>query len=100
MDNLIVRSFEKEDAEAAARVFYDSVHNGAAKYYNASERRAWAEKIPNTDRWRNRLMSQMTFVAELNEKLVGFMTIATDGYIDLAFVAPNALGKGEEVLLF
>ncbi|NNJ75056.1 MAG: GNAT family N-acetyltransferase [Anderseniella sp.] len=54
---------------------------------------AWSEKVPDTDEWRERLQSQHSFVAQLNTRLVGFMTLDGDGHIDLAFVVPDLIGK-------
>lgn len=89
-----VRLFEPGDAKALARVYYEAVHLGTADHYDAAQRRAWAEKVPETGAWRVRLQSQTTFVAETGSRLVGFMTIDAGGHIDLAFVAPDIIGKG------
>ena len=100
MKNILVRSFANKDAKAAARVFFESIHLGTTEYYNKPQRIAWAAKTPDTGNWRDRLNSQKTFVAEINNELVGFMTIAADGYIDLAFVAPHVIGKGVAKALY
>jgi putative acetyltransferase len=93
MKNLRVREFVDDDVNATAQVFFDAVRLGAAEYYDERQRMAWAEKVPDTDEWRERLQSQHSFVAQLNTRLVGFMTLDGDGHIDLAFVVPDLIGK-------
>ena len=89
-----VRRFEDRDAEATARIYFDAVRIGAQDYYDEAQRRAWASSVPDTPPWRARLRSQASFVAERDGAIVGFMTLKPDGCIDLAFVAPQAMGTG------
>ena len=89
-----VRRFEDEDAEATARIYFDAVRIGAQSHYDEAQRRAWAASVPDTLPWRARLKSQASFVAERDGAVVGFMTLKPDGCIDLAFVAPEAMGTG------
>ena len=89
-----VRRFRDEDAGATARIFCDAVHQGAARHYDEAQRRAWAPGIPDLPAWRDRLGAQAVFVAERQHSVVGFMTLRPDGCIDLAFVAPDAMGTG------
>ena len=42
----------------------------------------------------DRLKSQTVFVAERQGRVVGFMTLTAEGCIDLAYVAPDAIGQG------
>jgi len=94
MKSLRVREFEDVDIGATAQVFFDAVRLGAADYYDDRRRAARAEKVPDADDWHERLLSQQTFVAELEARVAGFMTLDVDGHIDLAFVALTLIGKG------
>ena len=94
MESIQIRRFSDEDAEATACIFFDSVRLGTQDHYDEVQRRAWAPQVPETPRWLDRLRSQTTFVAEYEGRVVGFMTVNSDGYIDLAFVAPDVIGKG------
>ncbi|MEO1223666.1 MAG: GNAT family N-acetyltransferase [Pseudomonadota bacterium] len=89
-----VRRFEDRDAEATARIYFDAVRVGARDHYDEAQRRAWAPSVPDTPPWRARLKSQTSFVAERGGAIVGFMTLKPDGCVDLAFVAPEAMGTG------
>lgn len=88
------RPYEPRDAVACAQIFFRAVREGAAGAYNAAERQAWAAQVPDTDRWHARLAAQTCFVAQNGEDVVGFMSLRPDGYLDLAFVLPEQMGKG------
>ena len=45
------------------------------------------------ERWRHTVSSMIGFMAESNGLPIGLMTIDYEGFIDLAFVSPSALGK-------
>lgn len=94
MHEPLIRPFKDTDAKAAADLFYASVHQGARAHYSKEQRMAWASQVPPTPEWRKRLALQFTFVAVQDKTLAGFMTLAQDGYIDLAFVAPDYIGRG------
>jgi putative acetyltransferase len=100
MTDLHIRRFRKADAAATARVFYDSIHNATRAFYDAAQRRAWAPRIPGTDAWRARIAPQIAFVAERDGAVIGFMTLRSDGHLDLAFVAPDAVGQGVAKALY
>ncbi len=88
-----VRPFRDDDTGATAQIFFDSIRLGTQDYYNEAQRHAWAPRVPETSKLLSRLKSQSVFVAERNGRVVGFMTLAAEGYIDLAFVAPDAIGQ-------
>lgn len=94
MENLKIRMFTDGDASATAQIYFDAVRLGTSEYYDERQRMAWAEKVPDTDEWRERLRSQHSFVAQFNARLVGLMTLDDHGHIDLAFVVPDLIGKG------
>lgn len=94
MENLNIRKFTDADAVETAHIFFDAVRSGTTEYYDRRQRMAWAEKVPDTDKWRERLQLQHSFVAQLNVRLVGLMTLDDHGHIDLAFVVPDLIGKG------
>lgn len=94
MHDVRIRPFHSSDAAALAALFYESVHKGARRAYDAAQRRAWAPRVPDAAAWRDRLSAQTVLVAERDGDPVGFMTLREDGRIDLAFVAPAAIGQG------
>ncbi len=95
-----IRQFTKQDAQATAKIFYDAVHRGSAGHYDQAQRQAWAPGVPALPDWLDRLAAQTTLVAERHGSIVGFMTLDTRGYIDLAFVSPDCMGQGVARLLY
>lgn len=90
---MIIRAYQPEDADALAQIFYDAVHIGAASYYTQAQRAAWAPLRPSARVWAARLQGLTTFVAAAPHP-AGFMSLRNDGYLDLAFVAPDQQGRG------
>jgi putative acetyltransferase len=89
-----IRPLRPEDSAQAVRVFHDAIMNGAATHYTLAQRQAWAGPAPDIAGWRNRFDGIDGFAAEIGGKLVGFMTLDRDGYIDLAFVHSAFAGQG------
>ncbi len=100
LPGFIVRLYQPGDAAPLGELMYLSVRDGAARHYTAAQRHAWISEPRVGDQWQLRLEAATTFVAEDGDGLAGFMTLATDGYIDLAFVRPDCLGRGVAVGLY
>jgi len=94
MQRTIIRRFQEEDAPATATLFHASVHGLARDRYDQAQRDAWAPHVPETAAWLKRRRPQSAFVAEREGAIVGLMTVRPDGYLDLAFVAPDASRQG------
>lgn len=94
MNNIEIRPIRDKDGEIAGMIFFDAVHKGTSAHYTHEQRAAWAGDRPNPSAWRKRLAGVEGFIAEVDGLPVGFMTIDSDGYIDLAFVLAEAAGKG------
>lgn len=97
---VVVRNFRKADAEATALIFYDAVRRGSGAHYTDTQKRAWAPSVPDIESWLARIAPQTALVAELDDRVVGFMTLTEEGCIDLAFVAPDQMGRGVATQLY
>tara|TARA_R110000744_G_scaffold273278_6_gene386454 strand:+ start:36565 stop:37068 length:504 start_codon:yes stop_codon:yes gene_type:complete len=97
---IIVRRGERSDIAALTRVFYRAVREGAGPEYSTEQRAAWAPAPPEVEAWDKRLTPQAVFVAELDGAVIGFMSLRSDGYIDLAFVDPEHIGHGVAQTLY
>lgn len=89
-----VRSYQDGDAPCLAQVFDRAVREGAVGAYDAAQRAAWASAPKAPPDWAERLSEEITIVAERDSAVVGFMTLGRDGFLDLAFVLPEAMGTG------
>ena len=95
-----IRPLVPADGAVAAEVFFDAVHCGAVDVYTLEQRLAWACDAPDAAAWMRRFQSLSGFVAVCDGVMVGFMTLDSDGYIDLAFVHSQHAGHGIGRLLY
>lgn len=90
-----LRRYRPDDRAACHQVFYRAVHEGAAAAYTAPQRAAWAPRPTHDPSTPDRLADQLAWLGEdAQGKVAGFMTLRPDGYLDMAFVLPEARGKG------
>ncbi|MEO8243964.1 MAG: GNAT family N-acetyltransferase [bacterium] len=88
-----VRRFHPDDALATRDIFVAAVHQGAAGRYTAAELADWVPDPAMPDGWGSWLNDHITFVAE-DHGLLGFMMLERSGYLNMAFVLPEQMGKG------
>ena len=96
---IALRRFRPADAPACGALFHRAVHVGAAEHYTPEQRAAWApypDPPPEVlDRLGARLSEEITWIAEAEDgRIAGFMALRSDGYLDMAFVAPERRGTG------
>ena len=76
-----------------ADVIFDAVRNGPSKYTEA-QRAAWVPVRRSGEEWDARLAGQVIAIARDGGRAVGLMSLAPEGYIDFAFIRPEAQGTG------
>jgi len=81
------------DYDTLGEVIFDAIHYGSTKYSKAQSL-AWAPKPKSGPEWAARLAKQHIIVAEGAGEIIGFMTIEPGGYIDFAYIRPDAQGSG------
>ncbi|MGL4838205.1 MAG: GNAT family N-acetyltransferase [Shewanella sp.] len=113
-----IRLFSSKDVTELASVFNASVMEGAQEYYSLTERLAWVQHRgePRSEAyWLAKLADTLTWVAEEDNKLVGFinlkpinlqtpsLTLGSEGQvaqIDCLFVHPDYGRAGVATLLY
>ncbi|WP_175566907.1 GNAT family N-acetyltransferase [Rhodovulum sp. ES.010] len=70
------------------------MHQGTSGAYGPEERAAWAPSPDPVPGWEQRLLAATTILAEARGRLFGFMTLAPDGHLEFAYVAPSHMGRG------
>lgn len=89
--NQTLRSAAPSDYDDLADIVFDAVRNGASKYTQA-QRVAWVKERRGGEEWAARLAGQLIVIAHDGGRAVGFMSLASQGYIDFAFIRPEAQG--------
>ena len=76
-----------------AEVYYRAVREGAKGAYSEAQLEAWAPQVePNWDK-PDKLLDQWAWVAvEDQGRMLGVMSLDHTGYLDMAFVIPEAKG--------
>jgi putative acetyltransferase len=81
------------DTDALADIVFDAVRNGPSKYTEA-QRAAWVPVRRGGEAWAARLEGQVIAIARDESRAVGFISLALQGYIDFAYIRPDAQGTG------
>jgi putative acetyltransferase len=97
-----IRAYDQADAPAVLRVFQTAITEGAARFYDPAQRAAWAAALVDADAMAARLSGLEVWLAVTPERdqVIGFMTLASNGHIDFAFVAPAVMGQGVAQALY
>ncbi|MEZ9821110.1 GNAT family N-acetyltransferase [Shewanella sp. 10N.286.45.A1] len=102
-----VRLLTKADVGQLAEVFHLSITQAAASHYSEEERAVWSPALRSDDEWLLRLAPTVTWVAEEEAFISGFInlkptieTLGSDGEpvlsaeVDCLFTHPSFVGKG------
>ena len=81
------------DNAELADVMFDAVRNGPSKYTQA-QRAAWVPERRSGAEWETRLVAKDIAIGRDGIRILGFMSIEGGGYIDFAFIRPEAQGSG------
>jgi putative acetyltransferase len=83
---------ERDDA-LLADIMFDAVRNGESRYTEA-QRSAWVPAPRSGPDWMARLQAQEIIVAEQGGRALGFVSLADGGYVDFAYIRPEAQHSG------
>ncbi|MFJ8088298.1 GNAT family N-acetyltransferase [Lysinibacillus sp. NPDC095746] len=92
-----IMKFEETDIEEIVSLFYETVHSVNLKDYSQTELDAWApkeEKKSKIDAWKISLGQNISFVAKINDKVVGFSDMTHSGYLDRLYIHKDYQGQG------
>jgi putative acetyltransferase len=95
-----VRPYRTEDRTATAGVFYRAVHEGTGDKYTAEQRQGWARNPAPDLTTPDPRAGQDVWVSEEDGRITGFMALDKSGYLDMAFVLPEVMGKGHAKALY
>lgn len=81
------------DSAVLADIMFDAVRSGESAY-SEKQRAAWAPDRRSGEDWAARLQGQDIVVAEQDGAAVGFASVGEGGYVDFAFIRPEAQHTG------
>lgn len=102
-----IHPYQISDTRAILTLFRASVHTVASRYYTQEQVNAWApltisqdEQANDEAKWTQRLTSQITLVAHVNDQIAGFISMTHEGYLDLLYVDKEHQAHGIAYQLF
>lgn len=89
MSTITVAPLLKNEALAAAELFFETVHRSNGGDYSPDQLDAWAPSGLDHQRViADKLTAQYTLAAKASDALVGFASLADPDYLDMLFVHP------------
>ncbi|WED26478.1 GNAT family N-acetyltransferase [Vibrio sp. DW001] len=89
-----IRPYAPEDACTLRALFFDTVRSVNRKDYSERQIEAWASDEITLDRWQVLLDKLVPFVAEVDNKIVGYADLQSDGLIGHFYVDHNHQSMG------
>jgi putative acetyltransferase len=86
MKAIKLRTAELKDIPAIGRLYADTVRNINSKDYSPKHIKVWSASGENPDLWENRIHEQYFVIAETNNIIAGFGSIASNGYLDFMYI--------------
>ncbi|WP_375580684.1 GNAT family N-acetyltransferase [Marivirga tractuosa] len=94
MKDITIVEASSSDIKEITQLFYNTIQAINSKDYPKDEIDDWSSWHTDIDKWKKRVNEQYFIVAKLDDKIVGFSSLATDGYLDLMFVHKDFQGHG------
>lgn len=95
---IITRLYRPEDLDAAIAVFKCAVRGIASKDYDQQQILAWSQV--DRQRWRQRLNDSKVWLAEIDRRIVGIISLEADGHLDLLFTDAEYQRRGVATALY
>jgi putative acetyltransferase len=92
--NVEIRQAKNDDIVEVTRLFYETIQTINSRDYPQDEIDDWSSWHTDYDKWNERILEQYFIVATRDNKIVGFASLATDGYLDLMFVHKDYQRQG------
>ncbi|MGE8300150.1 GNAT family N-acetyltransferase [Sphingobacterium paramultivorum] len=91
---LTLRKGILQDLQEILILFSGTIETVCADDYNNEQIVAWISSVNNHDRWHRLIEDQYFIVAVLNQKIVGFASLAHGDYIDVLYVHKDFQRQG------
>jgi putative acetyltransferase len=94
-----LRPFLPTDTPVLAAIFAASIEELTGDDYSEAQQEAWASAVEDEEKFGQRLASELTLVATLQNSPVGFAALKGPDHIDMLYVHPGAVGQGVAAML-
>lgn len=94
-----LRPFLAADTPMLAAIFVASIEELTGDDYSEAQQQAWAGAADDEEQFGQRLASELTLIATLQNSPVGFASLKGTDHIDMLYVHPGAVGQGVASML-
>lgn len=91
---ITIRSYQPEDAQILWQLFFNTVRQINVRDYTQAQVEAWAEDKSDLTDWIEKMKNNQPFVAKINQHIVGYSDLQSDGYINHFFCHHQYQGRG------
>jgi putative acetyltransferase len=84
LDAIVIRPFQAADLPIIIQLFQEAVSAINKRHYSSEQIGTWIDIDPV--RWQATLSNHISFVAEINSMIVGFVDMTSDGYLDHLYI--------------
>lgn len=95
---ITIRPFSPADTQALIQLFKEAVNTINIRHYSPEQIAAWTNI--DADRFQKKLEKNITFVAEIDSRIVGFADITHEGYLDRMYVHKDYQARWVALHLF
>jgi putative acetyltransferase len=94
-----LRPFLAADTPVLAVIFTAAIEQLTGDDYSEAQQEAWASAADDEEQFGQRLASELTLIATLQNSPVGFAALKGADHIDMLYVHPGATGQGVASML-
>lgn len=94
LGELIVRLANTDDLDSILKLYADTINNVNNKHYSQEQIEVWISGNSDRELWKRKILEQKFFVAEIENRLIGFGSVTNDGYVDFIFVHKDFQRQG------
>jgi putative acetyltransferase len=99
LPNYALRPFLAADTPVLAAIFAAAIEELTSDDYNEAQQQAWAAAADDEEQFGQKLASELTLIATLQNSPVGFASLKGADYIDMLYVHPSVAGQGVGAML-
>lgn len=98
--NIHIRLFKPSDTLEIIKLFQNAVHTINIRHYSAEQVAVWAPEKMDSDKWQKSLSENITYIAEIDSVIVGFIDMTHEGYLDHLYIHKDYQAKAVAYYLF
>jgi putative acetyltransferase len=91
---MIIRKGQLQDLTELQLLFVETIKNVCKTDYNSEQLEVWTYGVKNKELWNEIMINQLVLVAQIENKIVGFISLDKGNYIDLLYVHKDYQGQG------